>query len=97
LEKSGLEYTYIHTGLFQEYLGWIGFDIKNKEFKSYVDGNAKLPTTSLSDIGKYTAESLKIPEARNAHIRVAGTTLSLNEFLQKFEEATGEWSSLSSF
>ncbi|GES90308.1 hypothetical protein RCL_jg13422.t1 [Rhizophagus clarus] len=70
LEKSGLEYTYIHTGLFYEFLGWI-------------------PATSLSDIGKYTVATLKTPEARNAHIRVTGSNLTLNEYLQKFEEASG--------
>ena len=46
--------------------------------------------TSLSDIGKYTVETLKIPEARNAHIRVIGAYLTLNEYLQKFEEVSGE-------
>ncbi|CAB4426685.1 unnamed protein product [Rhizophagus irregularis] len=89
LEKSGLEYTYIHTGLFQEFFGWFGYDVKNKKAKFYGDGNTKIPSTSLSDIGKYTVETLKIPEARNAHIRVIGAYLTLNEYLQKFEEATG--------
>ncbi|CAG8606789.1 10576_t:CDS:2, partial [Acaulospora morrowiae] len=89
LEKSGLEYTFIYNGLFQEYLGWIGFDVKNKSVKFYVDGNTKLVSTSMADIGKYTVESLKIPEARNAHIRVAGAILTLDEYLQKFEEASG--------
>jgi hypothetical protein len=88
--KSGLEYTIIYNGLFQEYLSWIGFDIKNKKATLYADGNKKLHTTSLSDIGKYTVETLKIPEARNAYIKVAGASLSLNEYLQKFEEVTGE-------
>ncbi|CAB4494725.1 unnamed protein product [Rhizophagus irregularis] len=30
-----------------------------------------------------------MPEARNAVIKVAGVTLSLNEYLQKFEEISG--------
>ncbi|GES79711.1 aromatic alcohol reductase [Rhizophagus clarus] len=89
LKKSGLEYTIIYTGLFQEYLGWVGFDVKKKEATFYVDENKIVSSTSLSDIGKYTAESLKIPEARNGTIRVAGAILSLKEYLQKFEEATG--------
>ncbi|CAB4395774.1 unnamed protein product [Rhizophagus irregularis] len=89
LEKSGLEYTYIQTGLFQEYLYWIGYDIVNKKATFFGDGNTKLYTTSLPDIGKYTVESLKIPETRNAQINVAGATLSLNEYLKKFEEVTG--------
>jgi hypothetical protein len=93
LEKSGLEYTYINIGLFQEYLGWI-FDIKNKKTTFYADGNTKLSTTSLPDIAKYTVESLKIPEARNAPIWVAGATLTLNELLKKFEEATGKYNLL---
>ncbi|PKB99323.1 NAD(P)-binding protein [Rhizophagus irregularis] len=91
LEKSGLEYTYIQTGLFQEYLYWIGYDIVNKKATFFGDGNTKLYTTSLPDIGKYTVESLKIPETRNAQINVAGATLSLNEYLKKFEEVTGEY------
>jgi len=87
--KSGLEYTIILNGLFQEYLAWLAFDIKNKKATFYADGNKKIHTTSLSDVGKFTVESLKIPEARNAHIKVAGVSLSLNEYLQKFEEVTG--------
>ncbi|PKK64522.1 NAD(P)-binding protein [Rhizophagus irregularis] len=88
--KSGLEYTIIYNGLFQEFLGWIGFDVKNKKATFYADGNKKLHTTSLSDVGKYTIETLKMPEARNSFIKVAGVTLSLNEYLQKFEEISGE-------
>ncbi|CAB4421237.1 unnamed protein product [Rhizophagus irregularis] len=87
--KSGLEYTVIFTGLFQEFLGWFGFDVKHKKATFYADGNKKLHTTSLSDVGKYTVETLKMPEARNAVIKVAGVTLSLNEYLQKFEEISG--------
>jgi len=81
--------------LFQEYFSWIGFDVKNKKATFYGDGNTKLPTTTLPDIGKYTVETLKIPEARNGTIRVAGATLTLDEYLQKFEEATGEFLSSS--
>ncbi|CAG8684479.1 9385_t:CDS:2, partial [Funneliformis mosseae] len=33
--------------------------------------------------------SLKIPDARNAYIRVAADTLSFNELLKKFEETSG--------
>ncbi|GBB97383.1 hypothetical protein RclHR1_02980022 [Rhizophagus clarus] len=89
LEKSGLEYTCIYPGLFQEYLCWIGYDVENKKATFFGDSNTKLFTTSLPDIGKYTVESLKISEARNARINVAGATLSLNEYLEKFEEITG--------
>ncbi|CAG8552767.1 214_t:CDS:2 [Diversispora eburnea] len=73
LEKSGMEYTYIFTGIFQEFVEMLGFDLKNKTAKFYVDGNSKIHSTSLADIGKYTVESLKLPEARNATIRVAGS------------------------
>ena len=59
-----------------------------------MDGDTKVPSTSLADIGRYTVESLKIPEARNGHITAVGTTISLNEYLEKFEEATGEYISL---
>ncbi|RGB31540.1 hypothetical protein C1646_627004, partial [Rhizophagus diaphanus] len=55
--KSGLEYTIIYNGLFQEFLGWIGFDVKNKKATFYADGNKKLHTTSLSDVGKYIVET----------------------------------------
>ncbi|PKC69798.1 NAD(P)-binding protein [Rhizophagus irregularis] len=97
LINSGLEYTIIFNGLFQEYLSFIGFDAKNKKATFYADGNKKLHTTSLSDVGKYTVETLKMPEARNAVIKVAGATLSLNEYLQKFEEVSGEHYSTSFF
>jgi len=90
VEQSGLEYTYIECGLFAEYIGWVGFDIKNKTAKFYADGNTILAATSLSDIGKYTVESLKLEESRNATIRVAGSRFSLNEILKTFEETTGE-------
>lgn len=73
----------------------MGFDVKKKEATFLVDENKIISTTSLSDIAKYTVESLKVPEARNGTIRVAGAALTLKEYLQKFEEATGEF--LSSF
>ncbi|RIA91651.1 hypothetical protein C1645_821744 [Glomus cerebriforme] len=87
--KSGLEYTFITTGLFQEFFDWLGFDVKNKQVKFYDDPDARFPTTALSDVAKYTVESLKIPECRNAHIKVAGAYLTWNEYLQKFEEISG--------
>ena len=89
VEQSGLEYTYILCGLFAEYLGGFAFDVKNKTAKFYADGSTELAVISLPDIGKYTAESLKIEECRNTTIRVAGSRFSLNEILEKFEEATG--------
>jgi len=89
LEKSGLEYTFIYVGLFQEFLTWFGFDVKNKKATFYGDKNSKLYTTSFSDVAKYTVESLKLPESRNATIRVSGAVLTLDEILKKFEEATG--------
>ncbi|RHZ85915.1 hypothetical protein Glove_58g48 [Diversispora epigaea] len=88
LEKSGLEYTFIYTGVFHSYLHYFGFDIENKTALFYVDGNSKIAITSLADIGKYTVESLKLPEARNATIRVAGSTVTFNELLQMLEKAT---------
>ncbi|CAG8752769.1 38752_t:CDS:1, partial [Gigaspora margarita] len=38
LDKNGLEYTYIYTGLFTEFLDWFGFDTKNKKATFYIDG-----------------------------------------------------------
>ena len=90
LEKSGLEYTFIYTGIFTESLGLLGFDIKEKKAKFYGDGNSKIIITSISDIAKYTVETLKIPEARNASIKVSSAIVSLNELLEMFEKATGE-------
>lgn len=69
----------------------MGYDIKNKKATFYDDGSKIFPTTSLHDIGKYTVETLKIPEARNGHINVAGAILSLNEYLEIFEKVTGEY------
>ncbi|RIB05251.1 hypothetical protein C2G38_2007937 [Gigaspora rosea] len=89
LEKSGIEYTIIITGLFYDYLGILGFDHKNKKATFYADGNTKIIATSLPDIGKFTVESLKLPEARNGTVRVAGSALTLNELLKKYEEITG--------
>uniref|UniRef100_A0A1D1XLK4 Isoflavone reductase A622 n=1 Tax=Anthurium amnicola TaxID=1678845 RepID=A0A1D1XLK4_9ARAE len=89
VEKSGLEYTFINNGLFQEYFGWYAFDVKNKKATFYVDGNTKIPSTSLSDIGKYTVETLKMPEARNASFMIIGANISLNEYLQLYEKASG--------
>ncbi|CAG8586840.1 12332_t:CDS:2 [Racocetra fulgida] len=88
LKKSGMEYTIIIDGLFQEYLWVLGFDHKNKKANLFADGNTKVVTTALSDVGKYTVESLKLPAARNGIIRVAGCVLTLNELVQKFEEVT---------
>ncbi|CAG8468142.1 1537_t:CDS:2, partial [Racocetra fulgida] len=87
LEKSGLEYTYIFNGIFYEFLEFFGFNVKNKKATFYANGDAKVRITSLADAGRYTAESLKIPEARNGIIRV-GLTLTLNELLKKVEEVS---------
>ncbi|CAG8591680.1 5604_t:CDS:2 [Paraglomus brasilianum] len=89
VEKSGLEYTNIMCGLASEYLGTVGFDVKNKTAKFYIDGDTILSTIYLADIGKYTAESLKMEESRNATLKVAGSRFSLNQILEKLEEATG--------
>ncbi|KAF0471633.1 NADP-binding protein [Gigaspora margarita] len=89
LEKSGIEYTIIVNGLFYDYLSILGFDHKNKKATFYADGNTKIVATSLTDIGKYTVESLKLPDACNGTIRVAGSILTLNELLKKYEEITG--------
>nr|CAG8460861.1 2681_t:CDS:2 [Entrophospora candida] len=89
LEECGIEYTFIYNGLFQEYLTWFAYDVKDKRATFYVDDSTKIFCTSWLDIGKYTVESLKIPEARNAHIQVAGAVLTLKELLQKFEKASG--------
>ncbi|GES87502.1 hypothetical protein GLOIN_2v1504510 [Rhizophagus clarus] len=44
---------------------------------------------SMSDYFKnILVETLKLPEARNAHINVAGAFLTLNEYLELFEKAT---------
>jgi hypothetical protein len=64
----------------------LGFDIKNKKAIFYDDDNKKVQTTALSDISKFTVETLKIPEARNSRISVAGATLSLNEYLEFLKE-----------
>ena len=77
-------------GLASEYLGTVGFDVKNKTAKFYVDGDTILSTIYLADIGKYTAESLKMEESRNATLKVAGSRFSLNQILEKLEEATGK-------
>jgi hypothetical protein len=77
-------------GLFSEYLDTVGFDVKNKTAKFYVDGDTILATIYLADIGKYTAESLKMEESRNATLKVAGSRFSFNQLLKKLEEATGK-------
>ena len=77
-------------GLASEYIGTVGFDVKNKTAKFYADGDTILSTIYLADIGKYTAESLKMEESRNATLKLAGSRFSLNQILEKFEEATGK-------
>ena len=82
----------MYTGIFPEYFSFFGFDVKNKKVTFYVDRNTKVSTTTIPDVAKYTVESLKLPAARNAAIRVAGASLSLNEYLQMFEKASGKCS-----
>ncbi|CAG8626150.1 3964_t:CDS:2, partial [Paraglomus occultum] len=89
VQNSGLEYTIILCGLFAEFLGWFAFDVKNKTATFLVDGSTKLAVISLSDVAKFTAESLKLNECRNTTIRVIGSSLPLNEILKNFEQATG--------
>ncbi|CAB4382958.1 unnamed protein product [Rhizophagus irregularis] len=91
VEESGLEYTYIYFGLLQEHILRCRFDIKEKKATFYDDVSKKIPTTSFSDFGKYTVESLKTPEARNSEITVSGANMSLNEYIDIFEKVSGEF------
>ncbi|CAG8526607.1 hypothetical protein C2G38_2183327 [Gigaspora rosea] len=87
-KQRGIEYTIIRNGIFYEGLVEMGFDYKNKKATFYGDGSTKVTGTSCADIGKYTVEPLKLPEARNGTIRVAVFVLTLNELLKKFEQIT---------
>ncbi|CAB5394628.1 unnamed protein product [Rhizophagus irregularis] len=89
VEKSGLEYTYIYFGVLQEEIFLCGFDIEEKKATFFGDGSKKIPTTSFSDFGKYIVESLRMPEARNSEITVAGANMSPFEYLEIFEKVTG--------
>ncbi|CAI2164428.1 5933_t:CDS:2 [Funneliformis geosporum] len=67
VEKSGLQYTFIFTGLFYEFHSWIGFDIKKKKkatarirvtgatlsFNELLKRFEKAPSGKLLKIGKY--------------------------------------------
>ncbi|RIA90902.1 hypothetical protein C1645_768692 [Glomus cerebriforme] len=64
----------------KKFFGWLGFDVKNKQVKFYDDYDARFPTTASSDIAKYTVESLKIPECRNAHIKIDPVPSALEDF-----------------
>jgi len=85
IKESGLEYTFFYTGFFIDYIfqPFFGFDLEKKCVKIVGEGNAPVSFTHRADVAKYIVQSLLHPEkSRNKEVRLASTTVSLNEVVE---------------
>ncbi|RFU76988.1 nad-p-binding [Trichoderma arundinaceum] len=106
VQKSGLEYTRFINGVWMnawapgaprdEAEGRAGYsgpafllDIKGGKITIPGDGTAKLTVTHMKDIGKYVAAALDFEKWEPDSV-IVGQKLSLNEFIDRVEKATGK-------
>ena len=91
LINSGLEYTFIFTSGFYEFLfGPItGFNVKEGKLTIAGDGNQLFSTTHTSDIAKFVPEILLDPSSKNRKVHIYGEVTTYNQAIKIFEEELG--------
>ena len=91
LEASGLEYTYIVTGFFHSLVApYFGFDFANGKVSIVGDGNVRTSWSSFEDIGRAVAESLELPQSKNATLYIDSDVLTFNEIVHLYEKKNGK-------
>ena len=92
VQESGLQWTFIVTGLLYQYFYTprARFDPQNGHAIIPGDGSGRFNTIDVKDVGKYVPEILLDPETKNKTIHISGANLSYNEAVKIFEEALGK-------
>ncbi|TPX34063.1 hypothetical protein SmJEL517_g03234 [Synchytrium microbalum] len=90
IKKAGLEWTVICVGLFVEVGFTLGFDVASASAKLVSDTTNPVAYTSLKDIGRVVAGTLKSKAAANRIVRVASEYLSDKQTVALLESATGK-------
>jgi len=92
LINSGLEYTFIFTSGFYEFLfgPLTGFNVKEGKLTIPGDGNQPFSTTHTSDIAKFVPEILLDPSSKNRNVHIYGEVITHNQAIKIFEEELGQ-------
>lgn len=92
LEASGLEYTYVITGGFYEFVfgPFSGFFPEQARATIPGDGNQVISTTHTEDIARYLPEILLDRETKNQKVYLAGSKITLKDAVKIFEEESGK-------
>ena len=87
-----MEWTYIITGGFYDFLFSLGTNFDPKGHKALIggDGNARVYGTDVPDIAKYTVAILLDPETKNKKIWAYTEAFTWNEAVKIFEEVSGK-------
>ncbi|KUI63336.1 Uncharacterized protein ycf39 [Cytospora mali] len=89
-ENREFTWTGLSTGLFFDFLGAFGFDLKAKKATIYDSGNEPFQTSNLGFIAKAVGSVLKHPnETANRYLLVASFQPTLNQILQILEDENG--------
>ncbi|KAF2651152.1 phosphoserine aminotransferase [Lophiostoma macrostomum CBS 122681] len=100
LEKTNLEFTYIYTGFFMDYLGMPYYETKMRQLYILLDaahrvasipgdGLARIALTCTKDVARYIAAALDVPSWPRV-LTVAASHISTNELVALAEKCTGE-------
>ncbi|KAI9142147.1 hypothetical protein BKA69DRAFT_1070296 [Paraphysoderma sedebokerense] len=91
IKESKLNYILMSTGFFIDttFFDWFGYDVFNARADIVGDGNVKISLTHRADVGKYLVEAVENEKYWNQEVQVATETLTLNEIIKIYEEASG--------
>jgi hypothetical protein len=91
IKKTAMEYTFIETGPFMEYLfsPFIGVNIQEKSIVLFNE-NTQLSTIHTDDIAKLVPEILLHPKSKNSTIRLGAEVFKWNDAVDKLEKLTGK-------
>jgi uncharacterized protein YbjT (DUF2867 family) len=90
LQHSGLEYTLVLNGAFMDSLTYLPlFDLENRIFQYWGDGETPMDFTTTDDTAKYIAAAVSDSGLVNRALEVAGDTLTAKQLKAVYETATG--------
>jgi uncharacterized protein YbjT (DUF2867 family) len=91
IKKTSMEYTFIETGPFMEYLfsPFIGVNIQDKSIVLFNE-NTQVSTIHTDDIAKLVPEILFNPKSKNVTVRIGAEVFKWNDVIEKLEKLTGK-------
>ncbi|KAL9643630.1 hypothetical protein ABK040_010242 [Willaertia magna] len=90
VKNSGVGYTFFLNGIFTEVLFRNFIDIKNNQINYYGDADTLIGATTYEDAARYVVEAALDPDQLNRTVCVSGSTMSLNQISQVYEQITGQ-------